>query len=260
MKNYLKLIIVLIFIFNFVNNIYVAKADCSPKNCPSNQKYPMKICHPPGGAGLPWKIECLTAVEINSSNFNFIPAIPNLPICLEFDESTFQGSNFVEVKGIYVFDIESAKADLEFAAWRWNCICPEQSKGPCQCKIKVIFSGADCDFAYIEKNTLAHVFNKIEYEMDGTSNMESCYINCENSHITINNSNDFMYGKSKPSQTDRPTTFFVTDDYAHNINAVNANNGIVYSFAEVIMHEIGHLLGFWHYDAKSVTILLMLTR
>jgi len=237
MKNYIKIIIIFISIYIVNNNIcYAEDNPCKPKNkCPENQRYSVDVCTEPP-TPLTVSKQCLTVDEINKKSA-LIPSPRILPVCLEFDVPP----QSVAVKGTTVFDRVSAEADLKKAADRWNCIC--DAIGECQCKIKVIFAGKRCEkFPELEGKVAAA---EISY---GRLQSGACQISCANTTIFINNSDLFMYGKNDPLPNEQPTNFFVTDGLAGNIGAVNSSGGKVYSFAETMMHELGHLFGFGHYN------------
>ena len=243
MKNYIK-VIVFISAFIFGNNVCFS-VDCSPNSCDKNQRYPMEVCNPPS-YDPPSIPRCLTYDEIDKSLLIASPV--NLPVCLEF--ATSPDPNFgvypppqtVSVKGVQVFNINTAETDLQKAADRWNCICPEQSQGACQCKIKVYFTGRWCEYPYMNDNVLAAT------DLGIRGGASSCQLDCSETFIVVNNSDGFMYGKNNPPSGEQPTTFFITDGLIGNLNAVKSNGGEVYNFVDVMMHELGHLFGFAHYN------------
>jgi len=246
MKNYSKIIVFTIATFILANDCFLQADGCAPQSCDKNQKYPMNVCNGVSNGEAKTKVECLTAEEINILKEDNRIYSPPLPICLEFDNASFPGNvNLINATTV-VFDLASANADLQKATDRWNCICNQS--GDCQCKIKVYFTGRRCEFYTLESSALATA--DIMY-LTGQNPTAPCYSSCENTFIYVNNSNAFMYGNANPPNNAIPNTFFVTDQYAGNIGTVNSNGGEVYSFAEVIMHEIGHIMGFAHYDAAE---------
>lgn len=165
--------------------------------------------------------------------------IENLPICI--DATTYQSTIPIqeEVAGEVVFTRNSALDDIIDACRQWNCLCGKQDD-PCYCSIKIRFTKNWNEVG--DKYALGAALTNYQ--------AYNCKVNCGSSEIRLNNSNDFT---ARGSGT--PKRFFIIEYEAKRVNYDNINNRgcRVYNLLQTVLHELGHILGFDHYDDTEQT-------
>jgi len=248
-----KYVFSLLLNFIFYNSIFFANAEpCGNDlhlNCPQGTKYPYRVC-----------IENLSTHEYSLGEYctddptGVLPpgykiSTTPIPFCLDPQLSTFPDRIDLpsQPPGNTVFTKEKAIKDIDKAVESWNCICGVHAGIPgCPCTVKILFvtDPKDKDFNNDIKN---HPIEKT-LAMENTSvYRKSCILNCNGSYIKINFIDKFYIDKSG-----RPIRFFINEELTNSsvVNEVKDNGCEVFSFYDVVLHEVGHLFGFGHYDPE----------
>ena len=237
----------IIFLFIYFNNTFSALSQCGNiTDCPAGINYPYQFCKNP-----PDPNQGVAQVICTDDPFNLIGNGYNalkidIPICINPNEITNPIPNRVDINvqsgTVEVFDRTAAINEMNQACYDWNCLCGKQND-QCQCQISCSFSTNASEFGSSGSEALAQ--SKSIYWA------YYCTVQCGQSFIAVNNSNDFC-----DNVGGYPTRYFITED---NINLqtmaqIKQANCEVYDFLQIMLHEIGHVLGFDHYDDCTPSI------
>ena len=162
-----------------------------------------------------------------------------------------------------IYNSSGNRSILDTVFKRWKENCPNTSDEPVrnqQCCVKIRWSYRLTDFEndkVVASNTAAKViiadhFNRSKKE---NRNCDSLDVGC-NLEIVINVTRDFVdpiNPKMPLNQSGKlPRNFFFTDsipqDYDVNSEANYKDQFNYFSLEDVLLHEVGHILGFGHFD------------
>ncbi len=188
----------------------------------------------------------------------------------------FFGEPYPEEKFIPTFDVfdtyyqnqdNATMQDILAACRQWNAICGYEN-APCGTKIKVRFSDDPKYFGNDVLTTVAWV----DYNYGQSSGVvlgvvtpndeilgtDRCHLDLENMEIVFNNTREF----TKSTWDKSHNWFFVNQEYITDnlldfIDETNEDNPVMpdeppymvaFNFKNILMHELGHILGFAHPD------------
>jgi hypothetical protein len=147
-------------------------------------------------------------------------------------------------------DIASSIGESNQACHNWNCLCGDfNDEEPTM--LKYSFTSDPHNFLDRGKNPKTEVGMAISVLKGSDGN---CEVDVNSSVIYFNITPEFIYG-SNYFPTDTYGTFFrgyVSQKYKNNANLVPKSVKL-YSYLELVSHELGHLLGFGHYDIMHPT-------
>jgi len=227
--------------------------------CPPGIKYPYSFC----------KFDTVTKkvttetictddpLEYQKNNPNFVPQKVKLPI---FVLAPSTNSNMVSLFSIYKdgeFEVVlfgandlrmsiTAAHDLAAAANKWNCVCGDtvDINNPTNIGtfIKSEFSANRNHFTYpYHTPAVAKI-------LTGTQDDYPCGLNLDTSRIRFNMTPEFLYNRNwYPAPGTPLEKGWFSQEFRGNVGLV-PNYVRLFSFMSVAMHEIGHLLGFGHYN------------
>jgi hypothetical protein len=263
MKKYLIIIITLILL-SFNGSYSQGCGDIT--NC--DKKYPYLYCKindTYGNNRLVYYLNCLINKNYYS-NTDKAPIKMELPLCLYFDKSSLSCDKcrIGNQTGfsLEVFSKNHIYGDMDYATYSWLCLCNEQLlcscpedqnktaiiekdkySDDCHCQITVKFSSDPGDFTSASEGIASA---KLEWTDD-------CKMSCMN-YININNTRDFT--GSQPSDCYKSKNFIVNDYYllsnSSYLNEALSHGLLLYNLSEILLHELGHILGLDHYTEKQL--------
>ena len=201
-----------------------------------NYSYPYTYCDPSTGAYV-----------TNCSKDPNAPGLKPWKLCLPapivYDERSipFSGLGLNEPPIIrLIFDTAAIPSILQSAYLKWASICSPYTDSNCQrCPITIRWSRDKRDFQGIGADTLPAYTQILTNGPTGAV----CRVDCSGTFIVLNGTDKFM--KRKEGSNDYPSNFFYTTESAPVFPTAQKYYTYL-SLHLVVMHELGHLLGFQH--------------
>jgi len=260
MKTKALFLILIQVLFLSVPSLFAS--DCGKKfDCPSGIKYPYKFCKFDTVAKkVTMETICTDdPLKYQENNPNFVPQKVKLPIYVMvppvylylvsyfsiYKDGKFEVVLFGET---YQRMASSARNDLVAAGNKWNCVCGDtiDPNNPTNIGtiIKSEFSDNPRDFFEPYRNPA------VAKTSSATQDDYPCGLNLDSSRILFNITPQFLYNRDSLSHIAPGTPLekgWFSQEFRGNVGLV-PNYVRLYSFQQVAMHEIGHLLGFGHYN------------
>lgn len=201
---------------------------------PSTGGYEVNCSKNPIGPGLiPWKL-CLPA-KIDYDNKGLV------------DKRAYAWSNNNGATRYTMFDEEEIAPIASDEQVQWELICgtygPPRDDNCQKCDIKIRWSSDKADFGTgVNSGAATHTGGKKATSPTGGT----CKADCDVTYILLNNTPEFM---QMDNATGYPKNFFYTSTQPPIFNAFYQMRGYNYiDMRLLLLHEIGHLLGFDHTD------------
>jgi len=238
------------------SGIIICSEPCGVElDCPVGVKYPYIFCNT---ETREQEFRC-SDDPLNDPTIpsNLLLRKAKLPIFCEFFGSSYGPRFCKDYEGIDLFSCSVASndalAEVKLAIDKWNCVCGYTS-GFGGTLISVAVSDDPKVFGDLNpKTTLAMVNDPAQSEGTG------CTLKDDKATIFFNVSPEFLYGTDKyPTNPDGTLNYnapikkgWVNQKYKDNADLVPYNGLALFSFLQVALHEIGHILGFGHYDKEG---------
>ena len=247
-----------IYLFLFVNHSVFPQNFCNDTiSCPADVKYPYYSCYywdlpfPTHSAGP--LLYCSSdpsaipePVEWDGHKGGVKPRKIKLPICIELDEISVPTISFFGEFTNLLSPYET-QVDANNSTYKWNCLCGFQDS-VCQCQISLCFTKDRKYFIDPKKpDGIIPVMNTLAVAL--TRTYSSCTVDCGASSIFFNNTDEFI-----DDMPGLPNKFFVntsknTEALQNLCKEIGINS---YSFEDIALHELGHILGFGHFDKNPL--------
>ena len=252
MKNFKYLC--LFFIFFCFNKLQSEECGIITK-CPSGIKYPYHFCNTKKNT-----VETICTDNIEKfieENPEYQPRKTVLPITFSYGGTDEGFSYYTHYNGIQVLDdIETTIVELDEACRNWNCLYGYEN---------VIGPGTGIGFKFTENPmyfnddpwdiTTNNAYKTIATAYNPTDiGGGRCNLNVEKSIIYFNATSQFIYGKEIfPKDYETPMKKgFINKRFIDNLDLLpDYKELILYSFIDIAMHELGHILGLADYYKKE---------
>ncbi len=252
LKNYICLILFIlslpmlsIFGQNPEGNTKPDEECTQPIVCPP-KPYPYYFCNGKGKVIVSCSIDPNDNPDEWTKDEYNQPLRINLPICLVFEDS---GPDLVKVSGCTetmcyeprpVYRKSDMLSQLQQTQKRINCLCNKENDS-FSCSIKVRFSEQRIDFKY--PNTQLSTSSIKLYKTNDINVLNSdCSVNCENSEILLNNTEEFTLKSYR--ENNEYSQFYVIDDYFYSDPTLESFISLrAYNLIDVLNYELGSLLG-----------------
>ncbi len=180
---------------------------------------------------------------------SYIPLTVDLPVCLEFDSNSFGNcesySILTQTGALEILKKEYMQEDCSDSPYQWMCLCGFENK-PCACTIKVKLSSDPGDF---DNPTTAIACANLMKAYPASA----CKLDCIITKICINNTEGFT--GSSPDDCYKMNQFVINDRYIRENNNyagfLYSQKKVVYNLVEILMHEIGHIMGLHHHTITN---------
>jgi len=160
-----------------------------------------------------------------------------LPICINFDYSTFPGS-YEYYNPAEVMSEEGIREDIERVFREWNCLCDLEDV-PCKTSISTGF----CD----DREIMGWKYANTAAIANTWAPFPNCIILPSGSSILINNTSYLRYRDQLEYHSADPWYSFINVKYEKNMAAIWEQYTCNFiSFYHTLSHEYGHILGFMH--------------
>lgn len=244
------LIFISILLFSFV----LLADDCGvPLDCPAGKRYPYTFCNTATSQHEPICTD--DPLGYTATHPNLLIRKTKLPICpagvittsmVLFFNKYRDGENEITLVGDNALKTNIAiSREFAMACEKWNCVCG-YSTYPCDggstIKIKISYESKDFPPPLNPKTVLAYTDDPAQ------GGYGECYLDADNSMIYFNMTPDFLYGQKDFPELGTPLKKgWVTQDNLGNANLVPGDVKL-FSFLQTAIHELGHILGFHHYN------------
>ena len=261
--------------------VICSKDTCGQKlNCPEGVKYPYLFCVLEKNGDTRKITECVEdPLDYEATHSDSFPKTfsmkAKLPICLlnvnanmntiarHFSSYKTGGSDSKEVVlfGVdYTQSVSLLFLETIAAIDKWNCVCGYTSSFPCSTVIRYEFTENPNLFRdpLDVKNTSGFATRAEKPYQIGNEDDYNCNFDYDNSKIYFNATSLYLFDLHDfPSDPNTPLIRgWVAQEYIGNLNSPlipkSPDVGII-SFQQVLLHELGHMLGFGHYDTMLMT-------
>jgi len=260
-------------------------SDCGKKlNCPAGIKYPYRFCELEANGNTKQIVVCtddpLGYEAANSTTypktFAMKAKLPIYPDLFGQGDSLYKGMEYINkyrdgVRKVVLFGEDLApeggasnqynfvyNREILLAFDKWNCVCGfETDLSTAYTSGTVIKTGFTDNPEVLGATldpytTLGNAKTALKPFQD-TEGGFYCNIDYAASKIYFNATPQFLFDlDSFPANKNTPIKKgWFSQEYLGNVSLV-PNHVYLYSFLQVAMHEISHMLGFWHYDTNKL--------
>jgi hypothetical protein len=258
MKNKMKYFLIYTLTFLGLLPLLLAE-DCKQMiECPGEIKYPYLFCN---DSTFKPEIHCTDNPDFfATTNSNIVVRRVPLPIGISSVGNGNGLHHITHYNGIELFDgkgnsdrVPYMMSELRESCIKWNCLCIENSTG-------IAMFDETFKVRFIDDPETIQKFGGNPYttpaltDVHTTIGENSCEPNLPATIIYVNTTPQFLYNTDKfPADTNAPLRQgFVNQPFLGNANLVPSDVHL-YNFQQTMMHEIGHILGLWHYDTMYAT-------
>ncbi|MFZ1572690.1 MAG: T9SS type A sorting domain-containing protein [Chlorobiota bacterium] len=196
----------------------------------------------------------------------------NLPLCAKFDNSynswlagdtlkdkiymydtnriikynaiTNKPDTTIKIDTILVFEKSKMYGDLKTAVDEWNCLCNKQDEEP-SCCVKIRWSNRGIDFS----NDSINVQGIAPGSLYTSTTDTNCVRVCDTQNVAV-----FLnYSKALTNRKDSISRQFYNGDKPWFLDSLDIARNRTLSLIQLIQHELGHYLGFLHFDENEET-------